>query len=309
MAEETKTYVFGNDGAGLGNLVPGMLMGAGLGNGGFGGAFGANSIGDLVALAIVASIFGWGGNGGFGFGGNRGGGMAGAGFLSNQISDTSTRDIILQAINGTDADVRQLASTWNVDVESVKTGINTVNSAIASLAAQNGVSAMQIVNSIQSGNATLGRQLCECCCENRLLTTQQGYESRIATIEQTNQLGSQADRNTRSITDAIAALQTNMTKEFCDVKERELQNKIEALTASNTVLRTQIDNAAQTAQVAAMLAPINAKLVEIEGKQPNTVPVQWPNLVAVNTTPNPYSGFYGGYNGYGYGVNGGSYWG
>lgn len=100
-----------------------------------------------------------------------------------------------------------------------------------------------------------------------------------------------------------------MTKEFCDVKERELQDKIEALTASNTVLRNQIDNAAQTAQVAAMLAPINAKLVEIEGKQPNTVPVQWPNLVAVNTTPNPYSGFYGGYNGYGYGVNGGSYWG
>lgn len=31
MAEETKTYVFGNDGTGLGNLVPGMLMGAGLG--------------------------------------------------------------------------------------------------------------------------------------------------------------------------------------------------------------------------------------------------------------------------------------
>ena len=233
--------------------------------------------------------------------------VEGAGFLSNQISDTSTRDIILQAINRTDADVSQLASAWNVDVESVKTGINTVNSAIASLAAQNGMSAMQIVNSIQSGNATLGRQLCECCCENRLLTTQQGYESRIATIEQTNQLGSQADRNTRSITDAIAALQTNITKEFGDVRERELQNKIDSLTANNTVLRTQIDNAAQTAQVAAMLAPINAKLADIEGKQPNTVPVQWPNLVAVNTTPNPYAGFFGGCNGYG--VNGGSYWG
>lgn len=302
MAEESKTYVFGNDsGAGLGSLVPGMLMGAGLNGGGFGGAFGANSIGDLVALAIVASIFGWGGNGGFGFGGNN---ANGTGFLSNQISDTSTRDIVLQAINGTDADVRALASAWNVDSESIKTGINTVNSAIASLAAQQGVSAMQIMNSIQSGNAALGRQLCECCCENRLLTTQQGYESRIATIEQTNQLGSQADRNTRSLADAIAALQTNITKEFCDIKEREYQSKIDSLTANNTILRTQIDNAAQTAQVAAMLAPINAKLVEIEGKQPNTVPVQWPNLMAVNTTP------YGaGFNGYGYGFNGSSYWG
>lgn len=306
MAEETKTYVFGNDGTGLGGNFPlGMLMGAGFGNGGFGGGFGANSIGDLIALAIVASIFGWGGNG-FGFGGN--GVNAGTGFLSNQISDTSTRDLVLQAINGTDADVRQLASTLNVDVESVKTGINTVNSAIASLAAQNGVSSMQIINSIQSGNATLGRQLCECCCENRLLTTQQGYESRIATIEQTNQLGSQADRNTRSITDAIASLQANMTKEFCDVKERELQDKIDTLTANNAVLRTQIDNANQTAQVAAMLAPINSRLSEIESKQPNTVPVQWPNLTAVNMTP--CSGLYAGYNGFGYGSNwGGSYWG
>lgn len=305
MAEETKTYVFGNDGAGLGAGFPlGMLMGGAAGNGGFGNGFG-NSIGDLIGLAIVASIFGWGGNG-FGFGGN-GGINGGAGFLSNQISDTSTRDLVLQAIHGTDADVRQLASTWNVDVESVKTGINTVNSAIASLAAQNGVSSMQIINAIQSGNATLGRQLCECCCENRLLTTQQGYESRIATIEQTNQLGSQADRNARSIVDAISALQTNITKEFCDVKEREYQSKIDALTANNTILRTQIDNAAQTAQFASMLAPINAKLVEIESKQPNTVPVQYPNLVAVNATP---FGYGAGFNGYGYGWNGGSsYWG
>lgn len=103
MAEE-KTYVF-DGGAGFGNgFVPGMLMGS---NNGF-GSFG-NGITDLIGLAIVASIFGWGGNGFGGFG--NGGVNAGTGFLSNQISDTSTRDLVLQAINGTDADVRQLATT------------------------------------------------------------------------------------------------------------------------------------------------------------------------------------------------------
>lgn len=302
MAEETKTYVFGNDsGAGFGSgFVPGMLMG---GNNGFGG-FG-NSIGDLVALAIVASIFGWGGAGWGGFGGNGGG--AGTGFLSNQISDTSTRDIILQAINGTDADVRQLATTLNVDVESVKTGINTVNSAIASLAAQTGMSSLQVINSIQSGNATLGRQLCECCCENRLLTTQQGYESRIQTIEQTNQLGSQADRNTSALLSAINAQTIAMNDGFCEIKERELQDKIDALTAQNTTLRGQIDNASQTAQIAALLAPIQAEVNAIKASQPNTVPVVWPNITAVSTTP--YMGtYYGNFNGWGYG-NSGSYWG
>lgn len=302
MAEETKTYVFGNDaGSGFGSgFVPGMLMG---GNSGFGG-FG-NGITDLIGLAIVASIFGWGGNGNGWFGGN--GGNASAGFLSNQISDTSTRELIMNAINGTDADVRQLASTLNVDVESVKNGINTVNSAIATLAAQTGMSSLQVISAIQSGNATLGRQLCECCCENRLLTTQQGYESRIQTIEQTNQLGSQADRNASSILNAINAQTVAMNDGFCAIKERELQDKIDTLTAQNTTLRGQIDNANQTAQIAAMLVPIQTEVNAIKASQPNTVPVQWPNLTAVNNTPY-YGGFYTGFNGWGYG-NGGSYWG
>lgn len=306
MEETSKTYVFNSDAGygfgGRGGFDTGALMGmlAGNNNGGFG--FGANSIGELIALAIVASIFGWN-NGGFGFGG---GNVGGAGFLSNQLSDNSTRDLVLQAINGTDADVRALASTLNVDVESVKSGINTVNSAIASLAAQTGMSSLQVINSIQSGNAALAAQLSQCCCENRLLTTQQGYESRIATIEQTNQLGSQADRNFNSVLSAINAQTVAMNDGFCAIKERELQGKIDSLLVENGTLKTALGEARQTAQFSAMLTPIANKLVEIEGKQPNTVPVQWPNLTAVNTTP--YMSY--GFNGYGYGnAWGGSYWG
>ena len=280
MAEETKTYVFGNEpstGFGTG-FVPGMLMGAN--NSGFGG-FGSG-IGDLIGLAIVASIFGWGGNGWGGWGG--GSNNAGTGFLSNQISETSTRDLIMQAINGTDADVRQLASTLNVDVESLKTSLNGVSAAIASVGAQNGMTGLQVINAIQSGNAALAAQFAQCCCENRLLTTQQGYEARIQTIEQTNQLGSQADRNANNILSAINAQTVAMNDGFCAIKERELQDKIDSLVAQNTVLRGQIDNANQTATFAAMLAPINAKLTEIESRQPATVPVVYPNLVATPVT-------------------------
>lgn len=305
MEETSKTYVFNSDApyGGRGGFDTGALMGmlAGNANGNFG--LGGNSIGDLIALAIVASIFGWNGNGGFGFGGN---GAGSAGFLSNQLSDTSTRDLVLQAINGTDADVRALATNLNVDVESVKSGINTVNAGIASLTAQTGMTGLQIINAIQSGDAALASQLSQCCCENRLLTTQQGYESRIATIEQTNQLGSQADRNFNSVLNAINAQTVAMNDGFCAIKERELQGKIDSLLAENGTLKTALGEARQTAQFSAMLAPINNKLVEIENKQPNTVPVQWPNLTAVNTTP--YASY--GFNGFGYGnAWGGSYWG
>lgn len=299
MAEETKTYLFGNEGS----TVPAWLA-MNNGNNGF---FGNNAFGGGVLGFILGLLFGngWGGFGGFG---NNGFGGAAAGYLGNQINNDNNTDLVLNAINGTDADVRLLATTLNADVNEVKSALATLNTGLATLGSQVGMSSLQVVNAIQSGNAVLGRQLCECCCENRLLTTQQGYEAQIRTIEQTNQLGSQADRNTASITGAINALSVDMTKQFCDAKERDLQDKIDSLIAQNSTLRNQIDNANQTAQVAAMIAPINAKLVEIENKQPNTVPVQWPNLTAVNNTPY-VGGIYSGFNGFGYGSVGTSYWG
>ena len=65
-----------------------------------------------------------------------------------------------------------------------------------------------------------------------------------------------------------------MNDGFCAIKERELQDKIDTLTAQNTTLRGQIDNANQTAQIAAMLVPIQTEVNAIKANQPNTVPVQ-----------------------------------
>ena len=215
------------------------------------------------------------------------------------VNSDSNRDVVLQAINGTDADVRQLATTLGMNYETISQGITDARLALANVGSQVGLSGLQIQNAILSGDASIVAKLQECCCENRLLTTQQGYESRIQTIEQTNQLGSQADRNVNSIIGAINAQTIAMNDQFCALKERELQNKIDTLTAANTSLRGQIDNANQTAAVAAMLAPIQKEVSEIKAAQPNTVPVQWPNIQAVNTTPYVSGGFYGGY-GYNY---------
>lgn len=288
MADE-KTYVF--DGASSNNIPLAYALNNGYGNNGFGlGGWGGGIVGFLLGLAFGG---GWGGFGGFG----------GNGFAGGMINSDSNRDVVLQAINGTDADVRQLATTLGMNYETISQGISDARLALANVGSQVGMSGLQVQNAILSGDASIVAKLQECCCENRLLTTQQGYESRIQTIEQTNQLGSQADRNASSIIGAINAQTVAMNDQFCALKERELQNKIDSLTAANTTLKTQIDNANQTAAVAAMLAPIQKEVSEIKAAQPNTVAVEWPQLSVVNTTPYmggiyssyPYSGypFYG----------------
>ena len=232
------------------------------GNRGFGnGGWGAGVLGFILGAMINNN-----GNGLFGNGGNNG-----------------ANEAIMNAINGTDADVRSLATILNSDVNETRNAINTVQSAIAQMATANSMGFAQVVSALQSGDASLSRQLCECCCENRLLTTQQGYENRIANMEQTSQLRQQADNDTRSIIGAIADQTTMLAKEFCDIREREMQSKITELTADNALLRTTLNNNAQTAQFAAMLAPINAELAAIKAAQPPTVTLPLNQYTAVPT--------------------------
>lgn len=78
-----------------------------------------------------------------------------------------------------------------------------------------------------------------------------------------------------------------------------MQNKLDTQSDIITQLRNQISNDHQTLQFNAAFRAIDDKIDAIAAKQPNTVPVQWPNLTAVNTTPYVNGGFYGGWNGFG----------
>lgn len=272
-------------------------------NNGFGFGNGMNGIADLFGLAIIASMFGWGNGGwGNGFGGGFGGGNA-AGFLSSQLSNDSGRELIMNAVTSqgeaSRTAIQNLATTLGQDFNLVNSAVQNVQNSLATLAANQGMSTLQIINAIQAGDSNLASQLCQCCCQTQQQIMAQGYENQIRTIEQTNQLGGQADRNTATLASAIADLKATTIDQFCALERRELQDKITNLTANNTLLRSQIDNAQQTAAIANMIAPVAKEVDDIKCKMPNTVPITWPNLTAVNNTP--YAG------GYGYGWNG--FWG
>ena len=313
MADDSKTIIVpDNQNNGWGNIpfsipVTGWGNGFGYGNGYgyggglFGGGFGAGILGGILGGLIPGFFGGWGN--GWGNGGNG----AAAASLGAQATANANSEMILNAINGTDADVRLLATTLNSDVDSIRLAINTVQGAIQTVGAQLGLTGQQVINALQQGDAAIASQICQCCCENKLLVTSQGYENQLRTVEQTNALGSAISGASQRNVDAIADLKTTMVKEFCDLKERDMQEKINSLTANNTLLRSQIDNANQTAAIANLIAPVAKEVDDIKCKLPSTTSVVWPNLTAVNTTPYVSGGFYGNnWNNYGWGgFNGG----
>lgn len=245
-------------------------------NGNFGlGGWGGGILGFI--LGILLGNNGFFGNGFGGFGNN------GAYGLANQMNNDNNTDLVMNAINGTDADVRLLATTLNADINEVTNAIHQVQNAIQSVGAQNGMGFLQVTNAIQSGNAAISRQLCECCCENRLLTTQQGYDAQIRTLEQTNQLGSQADRNTNNLLSAINAQTVAMNDQFCALKERELQNKIDSLTADNALLRSKEAISNQTAQIAGMFNAMQNEINAIKAAQPQTITLPYSQYSVVPT--------------------------
>ena len=261
-------------------------------NGGFGGN------GNWMWILFLWLIWGWGGNGWGGNGSN--------GFLSNQIANDSGRELLMNAIQGNSTAIQNLANLLNTEVSTVQNGIFTLNNAINSVGTQVGMSGLQIQNAIQSGNASIASQICQCCCENRLAIANQTNAlqsqmaanqaaDQLAVCQQTNSLTTQAERNARDITEAINAQSVMINDKFCDLEKRELQDKITSLTADNALLRSNINNDRQTAFINSKFNDIENQLIAIKSAQPNTVPVQWPQLTAVNTTPYVNGGFYGGF--------------
>lgn len=306
---------------GWGN-VPAVLALNGLGyngynNGGFfggnGSGFGAGILGGLLGGLIWNGI----GLGNWGMGNWGNGGGAAAASLGAQATAIGNTDTILRAIDGTDSDVRLLATTLNSDVNTVKTNLATLQNGLTALTGQTGLSAQQIINAIERGDANLASQLCSCCCEMRQLTVEQGYQNQIRTLEQTAALSGQADRNTASITAAIANQTTMINEKFCDLEKREMQATIDRQADVIGQLRNAADNAAQTNQIMAyvgsVVSPLAKEINDIKCRLPETVNVPYPQLSVVNTTPNfgPNYGGWGGFNGYGYGPGwgNGSYWG
>lgn len=204
----------------------------------------------LVMLALF-------GGGAWGYGNNRGGIGAGAAALDietqnklnslqSQINDNNNNQWAREAIQGNTFAISQLAQNLNVDYNAIVSAVGAVNAGIAQLGAQNGMGFAGVTNAINLGNLNLIQQLKDCCCATQKQILEQGYQGRIETINQTNDLSTVMRVESGLVRTEVAAFRQaweNSRYQDAIAEKTRLQTELD-------LLRTQQGTAAAVAPIA-----------------------------------------------------------
>lgn len=257
-----KTYIFDGGGSGGGldiaALVSSMMSNKGMdpnlvaalmnGNNNR-GAWGGDG---CWWIWIILLFFCWGGFGGNGFGGNNANG------LPAQLNGDAGRELLMNAIQGNGAAINQLASSLNCSTQQIQNTLCNIQGTL-------GMSSQQIINAVQSMGCQIGNQIASCCCDLRESITKMGYESQLATVNQTNTLQSSASTQFNILGAKIDAQTQIINDRFCQLEMREMQNKIDTLRQENSNLALAASQQAQTANIVSQLrapAPVPAYIVQ-----------------------------------------------
>ena len=211
----------------------------------------------LVMLALF-------GGGGFGFGNRGGAGVAANGVLDMetqnklnslqaQINDNNNNQWAREAIQGNTFAISQLAQNLNVDYNQLTQAINSVNFGIAQLGSQTGMGIAGVTNAINLGNLNIIQQMKDCCCATQKQILEQGYQSRIETISQTNDLS--------TVMRAEAGLARAEIAAFRQAWENA---RYQDAVAEKTRLQTELDLLRSQNGTQALIAPLASEIQRLE---------------------------------------------
>ena len=294
---------FGGAGANPSAVDPNLLLA--MQNGGFGGN------GNWIWMFFLFLLYGrngWGWNGGD---------NGAAGVANNDAG----RELLMQAINGNREAIGQLSTMLNCKFDDVNAAICGLGSKIDQVGAQVGMTSVQVINAVQSGNAQLGYQLAQCCCDlkNQMASCCCDIQRDIATsISATTRgfadVGYALRDQTCNIEKAIQSSTNQILEGQRAAEMREMQDKLDMLREKNSQQAVVINNAQQTATFGQMInqatQPIYAAVNglqddvnKIKCKLPETVTLPYSCATAVPTQA--VLGFNGfGFGGWNFGGNG-----
>ena len=295
---DSKTYIFGEQGnSSLNALLPFLQQRgidpayvAGLVNNNGGGFFGNNAWEGIIALIVVAAIFGNGNGGLFGNGNNH---------------NSAEREMLMSAIQRNGTDLSQLAQSIGCSTGRIQDAIGEVSTQICNFAGQSGLSFQQVINSIQSGNAALASQLCQCCCDIKgaIKDVAIGQERGFSNVAYETQ------RQTCDIQNTIKDSTAQILAGQAAIEKRELQREIATLQDEKQTYKLGNMMAQANAPLAAAINALQSDVDGIKCRLPKTevIPAT-PDYVQVNRSINipygPYCGYGAGF-GFGTGWNNG----
>lgn len=290
---DSKTYIFGEQGnSSLNALLPFLQQKgidpayvAGLVNNNGGGFFGNNAWEGIIALIVVAAIFGNGNGGLFGNGNN---------------SNSAEREMLMSAIQRNGTDLSQLAQSIGCSTSRLQDAIGEVSTQICNFAGQSGLSFQQVINSIQSGNAALASQLCSCCCDIKgaIKDVAIGQERGFSNVAYETQ------RQTCDITNTIKDSTAQILAGQAAIEKRELQREIATLQDEKQTYKLGNMMAQANAPLAAAINALQSDVDGIKCRLPKTevIPAT-PDYVQVNRSINiPYGPYCGYGTGFGFGT-------
>ena len=271
--ESGKTYVY--DGSAttnalLSNLVsksgidPSIMAMMGQNGGGFGGQNG------MFMMLFLLLLLGRNGLNGLGGG--------------NELNTVANNELLMNAINGNNAAIRDLAGLTNTSITAVNGALASLNTQLATIAGQNNLNSAQVVNAIQAGNAGLASQLAACCCDTRTAINEQGFRAQLSEVNQTNQLQA-----------AMNANQAQTNAGFAAVEASRQADRISSLQERLQAANFEISQRNQNDYITSRIVPIYERLRSIEDRQLPTYPQQFvpgaPVGGAVAFGGYPYAGF------------------
>lgn len=210
----------------------------------------------------------------------------------------------MQGIQGNANAIGQLASQLHCSVGDIQQAINVLSTQLCNVGSKVDMSALQVVNAIQAGNAGLVSQLAQCCCDLKGVMTQ-GFSS----------VAYETQRQTCDIEKAIANSTSEILAGQRAAEMREMQEKINTLTEEKQTYKLGNMMAQANAPLAQAISALQSDVDGIKCKLPKTETiVASPEYVPINRGINVNYGLcgYNAYGGCGYGFpfgGNGSLWG
>ena len=226
-----------------------------------------DDLGGNGLLWIFLLILFWGGGNGFGNGGN----PAVEGQIEAAIAKAGQKGLsdtaILNAIQGNKESIAQISNTLGVQFEAVRSTLASMTNGMCDLGYKLGQDTASLMSAISGGNASLSRQLADCCCANQRAIDAAKYDMASGFCQTNTNIDKSTFQLERYVDHKFEQAQSENRAGFQGLRDYLVGEKINALENELQSAQLALQNNSQTK---ALMDYIDSKCVSAAPSTPST---------------------------------------